>query len=472
MELFSYFFNPVIIICRGFMTTTATTALITHERAAPAGPTATVQRGGGGKIGEGVLYSRVGGSYAALDFPTDDKESKTAKELREKTEQKLKDIWDRAKGMIPQDATSLVINYDQLHITYTTAGGENLPLALTPDMQTLMQDIRNASKTLWNKFGFGYEFGSGANRSLIGQKPFERVTEKWARMHPCSLEQFMKDDFGTMYEVLEDPKGGDNVRGREALRRIVAAEAYIQALSRSVASVKAQAHTELETENNAQQPDQARLRALRKRLEDLAKLETELASVDRYPVYWAAGIWGDTNPTAADVDDRYQKAEEIATGVQLALTHKLKPGDANRGWFRSLAARIGIKDEEGERRKGMGPFVANYARDAGDLAIHDRLELMRRLDTDGRTMKGVCMEEFVAHHITHLDQSSFDVSAALGTLAIPFDKGSRAVLVKAVEEARQEAKDAYAAIREDTKTCCSPEELHEALKQSNLGLLS
>lgn len=443
----------------------------------PLVPTATIRRGGRrGTIGEGVLYSRAGGSYAALDFPIDDKESKTAKELREKTEQKLKDIWDEAKGMLPAGATSLVINYDQLCITYTTASGDSESLDLSPTLQSLMREIRNASKTIWRKVGFAHEFGSAANRSLIGQQPFEKVTAKWEAMHPRSLERFMADDFSTMHEVLEDPKGGDNVRGREALRRIVAAEAYIQSLLHSVASGRERTNAALEAENSAPQPDQARVRALRKRLADLAQFEAKLSAVDRYPVYWAAGIWGDTDPSLAQADDRYQKAAEISADVQMALTHKLKPGDVDRGRLESLAVGakklIGLKDEEGERRKGMGPFVGAYAGDAGDLVVHDRLELMRRLDVDGRTMKGVCAEEFVTFNIINLDQPRFDAAAALDALDIPFDRDTRIALTRAVEGARQEARDAYTAIGADTQDSNSPEELHEALRQSNLGLLS
>jgi hypothetical protein len=422
-------------------------------------------------IGTGVLCSTVRGVSVPAELQSaGDKESKRVKDLRERTEKNLKDTWDTAKTLIPPDAESLVVNFSQIYVGYTYRDNNGNEVVrrlgeaeLTPALIELMKEVRIASKTLWLKMNHGAEFGSAANRSLIGNRPFEMVTEKWATLHPRSLGQFIQSDFSTMYDYLkDDPATDSNEKGEEAFRRIVAAEAYKQTFRQAVAHCKMQRKQILEDPTfPIQYPNEGDRKKLKQSLADLESLEALLQErvpqaigdspgLDSYPIRWEVGVWGDTDPETLDEKGRYQMADQVSTGIQLALTHKLKPGDVDRGkihsFLQAAGQLIGFNDVEGDGRRGLGPFVKNYSLDAGDLAIHSRLELIGRLDAEGREMKGVSMEEFISHNINYLGKP-FDAGVVLDSLGFQFDQAMRGMLEQGIQQARTAAQEALDAVR-------------------------
>ncbi len=423
------------------------------------GLSATIQGVGEG-LGEGTLKYSAGGATCAVDiFEGGEKESKRIKKAREEVEKDLQELWELAKKVVPEHTETLDINFGLIYITYSyrdkdgkevkkTLRGDKEIEAKDPRVAELMKKVRDGSKSLWRHVNHGSEWGSEANRSLYGGKAFERYTKHWEENHSRSLDEFLERDFDALRGYVSSIGGS----GEEAFRRVVAAESFIHALLGCVGYLRREREKQINAPGFARSPNNEKLK-LQKSLADLKSLEERLGQqgIDRNPVNWNVGICGARSLSKMTEEQRGEFGELVEAGLETHLRSKLTPGVDDRGVIRkviaSAAGLLGIPDIEGEGRMALGPFVRNYALDAKDLSKHNKYELARNLDAEGREMKTVSLEEFVTHNITELDDPSFDAGKALKSLGLKVDDETQGLLAAAIGQARKDALAADAAAK-------------------------
>lgn len=344
--------------------------------------------------GDGALYSRIGGSYCLLSLKPQKGDSEhTERDLRQLA-QDLPALWAKVlQQAVPVGATQVRVNLTHFYIAYVLKGASGVEQVTridathqtTPEIQELMRRVCKTSTCLQRAL-----YSSACNPKT--KEGFDIVSKEWQKLHPRTLEPFMKRDFGAVSRAVNGDAG--------AAKRIVAVEAFINTLLSEVTQLKSAKQTEIDAQGFLTKPNAERQRS-KEALQHLAELEALLQAIDRYPIYWAVGVCN--HPTPSE-QERLKMAEEISTAVNAALTLKIQPGNVEK------------------------PFVANYALETGELVLTP-WQRIGRLDETDRNMKGVSAEAFVVETII-----TPNVEAPFG---IPFDPETIRALRRAVTAARQ-----------------------------------
>ncbi len=258
-------------------------------------------------------------SQVSLNLSPAEKESRRDKEAREALEQDLDDIWEKAKELVSdKGAVSLAINFSKLYISYKVIdadgaqrthriGMEDPQLKNHKEIHTLMQRIRDNSKILWDHFEHAAPLPHPDSRPQNGRKPFAIETQKWTQKHPRTLEQFAHVDSLKLASRLPVDK---RAAAQSAIQRT---ETYIQKLQTSTRKMIQDKRTQDTSRFNA-----AQLQAREQTIANLQELHAQLEAIDRYPVYWAVGLYDENIPP-------YEMADTISLSVQNALQAKLRP---------------------------------------------------------------------------------------------------------------------------------------------------
>lgn len=366
----------------------------------------------------------------------------------------LDDIWNGVKEYLGNGAHKIRIDLGNLTIRYLDGADQVQYVDIAkPDptkpidenLLKLIQQVRKAARQVWTDLKFGHNFNDNAARDINGAKPFVIPTDRWKDAMPKNPAQFIE---GGHLDQLTRIVGSAGGADREALNKIIEAEAFIKKLKEQTdARIKA-----LEGEINDPKfrdrpvPEQQRVRKSLVHLQEFAK---NLDGVDRMAIYFAVGVWGNTDPKTVTQEQRFAKAKQIADGVESTLSRGLKPGEDPRttdspwspaGIWGRMKKLVGAGKPEAETFIGLKPFVHGYAADAGDLAITGKLDLIRRVDQDGdRESGGPSLVDFIAFNIMHTGDPNFDAATALGSLKLGFDQATAAEVVGDVDRARTEA---------------------------------
>jgi hypothetical protein len=385
------------------------------------------------------------------------KKAGEGKEEEEKQLQELKDlkeeIWDKAKTSLPQDATSLKIelSFPTVMISYRAKDGKlhrlDIEKRTDPAFYVLVDKVKNLSSSLFSYIHFP---NVDTDRASIGGNHLARCSQHWQDHQPNSLTEYLSDKKDKLgFAQLNDALPAN--AGTEALNRIVAAEKFIQAMHARIAKRFESKHNELEDPTLAPK--------VRKKLEqekaELQALYSKLQNLDRHAIYSAVGVWGDTDAATATPESRLQKANELSNIMARILKTNLEPGEDKRGRVQRFFDWMS-NSQEGKFRQKMGPFVNEYAREEGDLILHNKHEQFGRAEDDARVVKIASMEEFIVHNMMHLGQivpvagpvasgqpglgnDSFNAGEAIDALGVGGDAAMRDALVGDVMTARMQA---------------------------------
>lgn len=395
----------------------------------------------------------------------------TAREYKGKDLKKIKmktvnQLWDELKATLPPGAENLRVNLTQMHVRYTdSVTGKvhyrELNSANYPNEIKLVMKVREMAKNISANLGSAMGVDDTVNRSRTGARPLEVVSQKWQNAMPDCLDKYMSA--GHMKALMDHMNStGGPKRANEAFRRILATEAFLQALKTRIARLR-QAKEDLMNNPSFASKSRTEREAVKQAYNQLRSFESRLDKIDRFALYAAVAVWGDKDPNTATKTERFQKAQEVTDLVRVMLSGNLKPGENNHGERTGFLSSVtnpimgGITKwwrgkGEDQAQLGLKTFISAYAQDAGDLPIHDRLEYCERVDAEGRAYKGASLEEFIAFNMQHLNTTpaAFDTGAALDSLGFGFDTATRADVMKAADDSVPKAKQAET---EASKVC-------------------
>ena len=422
-------------------------------RATRLGGARATRVGGPSSIGKCQLVSGYKGSYVPLQIksPKEGDEKKKEEDLMESLSQ---EIWDKAKTFLPPKASDLrvLLSHPTVIITYIDAKGDlkrlDVERKTDPAFYDLVDKVKDLSYRIFSNLHFP---GADTNRAAMGGNHLALCSQHWHDQQPHSLTEYLSDKKDKLgFAQLNDALPAANA-GTEALNRIVAAEKFIQGMHARIAARFESKHKALEDPTLAPK--------VRKKLEqekaELQALYSKLQNLDRHAIYSAVGVWGDTDAATATPESRLQKANELSNIMAEILKTNLKPGEDTRGRFQKFTDWM-MSNPEGHLRTTMGPFVNEYAREEGDLLLHDKHEHLNRAEDDARVVKIASMEEFIVHNMMHLGQivpvagpvasgqpglgnDSFNAGEAIDALGVGGDAAMRDALVADVMGARMQA---------------------------------
>ncbi len=360
----------------------------------------------------------------------------------------LDDIWKGIKEHLGEGAHQIRIDLSNLTVRYRdkTDTVQYLDLSaqdpskpIDAKLIELIQKVRNTAKKLWVDMKFGHQFDNDAARSVNGAKPFVIPTEQWKKAIPKSPSDFLEaGHFADLQNLLKNKPESC----QEALSSILAAEAFIQKMKDEAREKKDQMANTIQGDAFQKLPI-AEQKQLRKSFGEIEHFEKELETIDRFAIYWAVGVWGHTDANQATPQERFEKAKLISEGVEASLSKKLKPSEDYRDgkWYPTkLMKQFSIGEAKAESLLGLGPFIATYAADAGDLAASTKLERMRRVEEDGnRESGGPSLVDFIAHGVMHLKDPSVNLEANLGALNLGYDSQTIELLAKSAVLAKSKA---------------------------------
>lgn len=344
----------------------------------------------------------------------------------------LDDIWKGVKEHLGEGAHNIWIGLDDLIVRYRDSANQIQYLDLSkqdpkkpidPKLLELIQKVRIAAKKVWLDMKLGHNFDDPT------VKTFAIPNKQWRDAMPKTPSQFLEAGH---FDQLDRVVKGD----RTALNQIMAAEAFIQQLKASAKAQKERLETQIKDPAFHNRPV-AEQKAIKKSFAQVEKFEKDLEEVDRFAIYWAVGVWGDTDPTKVTQAERFEKAKLIAEGVESTLSRKLKPGEDPRWRITQL---LQFRKPEAESLLGLGPFIKAYAADAGDLAISSKLDLIRHVGEDGdREITGPSLIDFIASNVMNLADPNFKPDEALGALKLGFDADLTQAIVQGITGAKTEA---------------------------------
>ena len=397
--------------------------------------------------GEGRLVSvfRHGGTSSIEPVRFTSKDEKE-KEKETKLQEKIGEIWNKAKSALPAGATKLRIQLSQptVVIVYTAPDGtiHRLDKERTDqDFYALVKEVKDLSRDLFRKVYFSPQ---DSNRLATGQSHLMICSDHWRSQQPDSLREYLspkgKLGFVQLYPHLTD--------GNEALDRIVATERFILEMEHSIAVLLNHNQQELDQPNLVKERRQELLRTNR----SLTQLRSQFHHIDRHAIFSAVGFWGNTDPLTPTEADRLKKASDLSNLIAGTLKRELQPGVDTRRWYQRVKDTF-TGSYEGDLRVKMSPYVNEYAQEAGDLLLHDKHQQAARAEEGDRGIKNASVEEFIVHNMIHIGmvtpdpgtvgpgslpsgEDTFDGQAAIDELGIELDSTSQAALTQFVKQSR------------------------------------
>ena len=383
------------------------------------------------------LVSVYKGSRRSLGVGTEKAEDK---DLRGS----LDAVWQRAKNSLPQGGHDLRIklNTPTVIISYRDEGEQIHYLSnSSPELCDLIKKVRKLSSQVFPHIYFSTELGNRA--SLGGQSHLAISSSLWQRQHPTSLLDYLTSkkglSFAPLHEALTRVEAG---RAKAGFDRIIAAEHFLSIWGECLRDLacqyaeksKKQGASKAEKQEGARQEQQ--IRALYKKLN----------TVDRYAIYSAVGFLSDTALSQGEEVGRLKQAETLSDIIHIALNQQLCPEEDTRRWHQRLVDHLaGSRDNE--ERKGLAPHMALYAKEVGDLLLHNPLEHLKRVEEEGRVVKGASFEEFVVHNMGNLSVDNFNVEEAIASLGLFLDAEVKTAVQQALTQTRHKARQALETIQ-------------------------
>jgi hypothetical protein len=412
------------------------------------------------------VFSKFRGTKSEIDLKKEAYKEFDAKPLDE--------IWagfktyletiDKGAHKIRIDLGNLTIRYldSQERVQYIDISKPDPTKPIDVKLIDLIQKVRIAAKRVWVDLKFAHNFNETANQRINGEKPFVIPTDRWKDANPKTPTQFVD---GGHLEQLVRIAGTAPGASKEALSSIISVEAFIQKLE-ELAKTRAKALEEQIKDPNFHQRPTADQQQVKKSVIQLQELEKDLKELDRFAIYCAVGVWGNTDPQTITQEQRFTKAKQTTELVESALSKSLKPGEDPRGETGALAwikKTTGYGKKDAETFLGLRPFVAAYAGDAGDLLLTDKLELIRRVEEGNRELGGPSLIDFIASHVMHSNDPTFNAEQALSSLKRGFDADTTAAILKDVAQAKNEAQNIKNIVA-GTSTSTDPKEAIEELR--------
>jgi len=358
------------------------------------------------------------------------KKSAISKELVDRIEK----VWKKAEehcDRLSPGAHDGDINFSALSISYKDHGGQTQTIDEYTigdlELVKLMREVNYLAKEL-GRFTHASLPGVRSNRPANAPAPLEKTSAAWIQDHALGADEFLASPH---YQDLDKAlkANGHTDLARDAARKIHAADRFISIFSNKLNAKKVELEQQLAT---LKESDLDKRIAKRKQIEQIEAQIAKLAQLDKKAIFWnVAHANNDFGITPMDRNVRLARAREIRNSMASNLT---------RNNTRTGAT---LKDHHLSSRPDEA-YLTAYAKDAGELFLHDRwlYEQHLALDSDKLTPKHACAEELVVNVISNLGARSFDKDEAVSSLALPAGDEVHNLVADALEEARDDLHDA------------------------------
>lgn len=338
----------------------------------------------------------------------------------------MQDIYAAAVASAPPEAKRFKVDLKERYVVWIDENDrerfenlDHMAVAVNPILESLAHATNVAAEILTPAYSLSPNESS--NRSLYDVAHQTPVSRKWSYMQPNSLQEFMEGKAGTGVFGGSEPKIGmqalestlkqtasqlspdDRKKAQDHIHMV---EAFTQQMQTGLQRRITQLEQDLQAANNS-----ADRKKIEENLQEVRGLEKRFANVDRLMLYTAVSVWGNTICPAATI---LAKKADLATHVmESLLNEELREGINERGMLTKLCDRFAKESLEEKTLHEIRPYIQRYARETGDLYLHDRGEYFKRAAQNGENPTGASIEEFILYNFIHRDDDRFDLKDPL-----------------------------------------------------------